>query len=158
MPYQPSPPSESRIAINGGNAATTMNETRRKNKIAIRQPARTPAILWNQPIALDGIADFESCMTSTRKRCVKTCVAKVIGHYLANFANGPCSILCYRRLQDRREHVSANVPSSDRSLPDHFVFAHSGDELVVIGALGQIGWKQRLRNLAVLGRLARREQ
>ena len=44
-PAQPIPPSASRIAIRGGNAAMIMNETRRKNRIAIRQPASTPATL-----------------------------------------------------------------------------------------------------------------
>ena len=42
---QPSTPSESRIAISGGAAAMIMNETLRKNRIAIRQPAAKPKAL-----------------------------------------------------------------------------------------------------------------
>jgi hypothetical protein len=42
---QPSPPSASRIAISGGNAATTMNEILRKKMIAMMQPARMPRML-----------------------------------------------------------------------------------------------------------------
>jgi hypothetical protein len=41
----PSPPSASNIAIIGGKAATTMNDSLRKNTIAIRQPARIPRTL-----------------------------------------------------------------------------------------------------------------
>ena len=44
-PAQPSTPSDSRIASSGGNAATIMNDTLRKNMIAMRQPARMPAML-----------------------------------------------------------------------------------------------------------------
>ena len=42
---QPSAPSASRIAISGGAAATIMNETRRKNRMAMTQPARKPRAL-----------------------------------------------------------------------------------------------------------------
>ena len=42
---QPSAPSESRMAISGGAAAMIMNETRRKNRMAIRQPATKPMAL-----------------------------------------------------------------------------------------------------------------
>ena len=44
-PAQPRPPSASRIAISGGNAAIIMNEIRRKKRIAIMQPARMPRML-----------------------------------------------------------------------------------------------------------------
>ena len=42
---QPSVPSASRIAISGGPAAIIMKEIRRKNTIAIRQPAANPMLL-----------------------------------------------------------------------------------------------------------------
>ena len=42
---QPSVPSASRMAISGGPAATTMKDTRRKNRMAIRQPAAKPTAL-----------------------------------------------------------------------------------------------------------------
>ena len=42
---QPSAPSASRIAVSGGPAAITMNDTRRKNTMAIRQPATKPSAL-----------------------------------------------------------------------------------------------------------------
>ena len=42
---QPSAPSVSTIAVSGGPAATIMNDTRRKNTMAIRQPARNPMVL-----------------------------------------------------------------------------------------------------------------
>ncbi|MGY3648188.1 hypothetical protein ACVWW2_003479 [Bradyrhizobium sp. LM4.3] len=42
---QPSAPSASRIAIIGGNAAATMNETLRKKMMAMTQPARMPRML-----------------------------------------------------------------------------------------------------------------
>ena len=42
---QPSAPSASRMAISGGPAATIMNDTRRKNRIAIRHPAPKPTAL-----------------------------------------------------------------------------------------------------------------
>ena len=42
---QPSAPSESRMAASGGAAAMIMNDTRRKNSAAIRQPARKPSAL-----------------------------------------------------------------------------------------------------------------
>ena len=42
---QPSTPSASRIAIIGGNAATTMNDHLRKKMIAMMQPARIPRML-----------------------------------------------------------------------------------------------------------------
>ncbi len=42
---QPSAPSASRIANSGGPAAMIMKETRRKNRIAIRQPAMKPRAL-----------------------------------------------------------------------------------------------------------------
>jgi hypothetical protein len=42
---QPSAPSASRMAASGGAAAMIMNDTRRKNRIAIRQPAMKPSEL-----------------------------------------------------------------------------------------------------------------
>ncbi len=42
---QPSVPSASTMAISGGAAAMTMNDTRRKNTMAIRQPAAKPKAL-----------------------------------------------------------------------------------------------------------------
>ena len=42
---QPRMPSDSRMASIGGNAATIMNDTLRKKRIAIRHPARMPATL-----------------------------------------------------------------------------------------------------------------
>ena len=39
---QPSAPIEIRMATSGGAAATSMNETRRKNRMAMRQPAMKP--------------------------------------------------------------------------------------------------------------------
>ena len=42
---QPSVPSASRMAISGGPAATTMKDTRRKNRMAMRQPAAKPTAL-----------------------------------------------------------------------------------------------------------------
>ena len=42
---QPRPPSASRIAIIGGNAAATMNETLRKKMMAMMQPASRPRTL-----------------------------------------------------------------------------------------------------------------
>ena len=42
---QPSVPSASRIAMSGGPAATTMKDRRRKNRIAMRQPAANPTAL-----------------------------------------------------------------------------------------------------------------
>ena len=42
---QPRPPSASRIAIMGGNAATTMKEILRKKMMAMTQPARMPSRL-----------------------------------------------------------------------------------------------------------------
>ena len=44
-PAQPRPPSASRIAMIGGNAATTMNDILRKKMIAMMQPARMPRML-----------------------------------------------------------------------------------------------------------------
>ena len=56
---QPSAPSDSRIAISGGAAAMIMNEMRRKNAIAIRQPASEADGVVEQRVALDGVADLE---------------------------------------------------------------------------------------------------
>ena len=42
---QPSEPSASRMAASGGPAAMIMNDTRRKNITAIRQPAMKPSEL-----------------------------------------------------------------------------------------------------------------
>ena len=42
---QPSVPSASRMAASGGAAAMIMNDTRRKNRTAIRQPAANPSAL-----------------------------------------------------------------------------------------------------------------
>ncbi len=44
-PAQPRLPSASRIAMIGGNAATTMNDILRKKMIAMMQPARMPRML-----------------------------------------------------------------------------------------------------------------
>ena len=42
---QPSAPIEIRIATSGGAAATSMNDTRRKNRMAMRHPAMKPIAL-----------------------------------------------------------------------------------------------------------------
>ena len=58
-PSQPSAPSDSRMAASGGAAAMIMKETRRKNRMAIRQPAARPERVVDDAVALQRLADFE---------------------------------------------------------------------------------------------------
>ena len=56
---QPSAPSASRMASSGGAAAMIMKETRRKNRMAMRQPREKAERVVDDAVALDRVADLE---------------------------------------------------------------------------------------------------
>ena len=113
----------------------------------------------DQAVALDRVADLELHDRDARQFLAEPGIGEIGGHDLADFADRlfQSVVADNRRLQ--REHDQRQRAVFRQQLAaDDLVGFDGFDELVVVGALRQIGRKQRRGQLARRRRLTRREQ
>src|ERR1700688_65775 len=101
---QPSAPSASTMAISGGPAPMIMNDSRRKNRMAISAPAAKPNALLDQPIALHRIADLKLHHRHPGEARRQPCTGEVVVDCLLNLADDVAQATAGDDLRIKREH------------------------------------------------------
>ena len=113
----------------------------------------------DQAVAFDRVADFELHDRNARQVLAQPGIGEIRGHDFADFADGFFQpvVADNRRLQ--REHDQRQRAVFRQQLAADDLVGFDGlDELVIVGALRQVGGKQRRGQLARRRRLTRREQ